>query len=80
LLVLLPQLSPDTRAEHALFWCITFIPSEQYELTLKNETEPTTGEFVLRNFLSVLGIRPHLGRMLDLSDDLAASQAVAVLS
>ena len=70
------------RDENRIFSGVLFFTgTEEYDLTRGDEASSASGETVSANYFSLLGVRPHLGRLIEPQDgDGAAASPVAVLS
>jgi len=70
------------RDESRVFSTVMFFTDmDEYEVTRGDDAFPASGEIVSANYFSVLGVRPHIGRLIAPQDgNGAAASPVAVLS
>lgn len=70
----------DWRAQNTAFSEMAAVNSVGFNLSGINQPESVSGEAVSTNFLSILGMRPILGRDFDASEEKADAAAVVLLS
>ncbi|MGC2660934.1 MAG: ABC transporter permease, partial [Bryobacteraceae bacterium] len=70
----------DWRAQNTAFSEMAAVNSVGFNLSGINQPQNVTGEAVSANFLSMLGLRPILGRDFDASEEKAGTAAVVLLS
>ena len=69
----------DLRARNGVFTGLAAYSSWQFKLTAPDRVEPVWGEVVAGNYFEVLGVAPHLGRVLTGDDEIAGASPVAVI-
>ncbi len=70
----------DWRAQSSAFSQMAAVNSVGFNLSGINQPENVSGQAVSTNFLSMLGMRPFLGRDFDASEEKAGAAAVVLLS
>lgn len=70
----------DWRARSRQFSGMSFVHQVAFDLTGASQPESASGDAVSSNYLSLLGVRPILGRDFDESEDKPGTDAVAILS
>jgi predicted permease len=70
----------DLKAQNAVFTDMTAYSMMFAPLNLGDRARLTMGNIVASNYFDLLGVRPHLGRLLQPADDLPGAPPVVVIS